>query len=91
MTEQQRRNLAHGNPLRQRRADWKRRIKAGETTVAKALYSEDPALATLEVGKLLEWQRGVGPLKVEKLLARHGIRWSKQVGELTRRQRGLLA
>jgi hypothetical protein len=93
MTERQQRleALERANEIRHARAELKRRIQAGERSAADVILDCPPEASRWPVEELLASQRGWGKATARKFIARNGIREIKPVGELTERQRRLLA
>jgi hypothetical protein len=93
MTKRQQRldALERANQIRHARAELKRRIQAGERSAADVILDCPPEASRWPVEELLASQRGWGKATARKLLAHNGIREIKPVGELTVRQRRLLA
>jgi hypothetical protein len=85
------RALARANEIRTARAELKRRIALGECDATEVIL--DPPLTALSwpVGELLASQRGWGEARVHRFLARNHIGERKPIGELTQRQRQMLA
>lgn len=83
--------LAVANEVRFARAELKREIFRGETSVAEVLADPPTYLARMPIGELLRAQSLWGPTRSRKLLRRAEIRETRRVGELTERQRDLIA
>jgi hypothetical protein len=85
--------LERANNVRHARAELKRRIAAGEITAADVLLDCPVEAATWRVGDLLRTQRSWGKTRARKFLDQSAITISelKRVGELTDRQRRILA
>lgn len=81
--------LSKANEIRARNAEVKRQIRAGEMTVAEAIYTEE--IGSMKVASLIEAQDYWGPTKSRKLLAFIGASRALRVRDLTDRQRDLLA
>jgi hypothetical protein len=85
------RALGRANQIRAARADLKQRLAAEEIS-ASALILDPPAEDTgWSIGNLLTSQRGWGDVKCRKLLSRAQVDPAKPLGELTERQRNILA
>jgi hypothetical protein len=82
--------LTVANAVRRERAQLKRDIAAGMTSAADVLLDPPDVAARLPVGDLLISQRGWGPVKCKRFLAKH-VNEGEPIGELTLRQRQLLA
>lgn len=80
--------LARANALRRERAEMKARLKRGEVSVEEALGAE--AMQRLRVTELVGSLPGYGPAKTGELMARLGIKPSRRVRGLGRRQREAL-
>ena len=85
------RALGRANEVRLARAELKRRIADGETSVVEVLRDPPNEASTWEIGELLMSQRRWGSTRCRKFLNRHQISETKQVGALTARQRRILA
>jgi hypothetical protein len=80
------RALARANEIRMARAELKRQIAAAEVIL------DPPSSARRwSVGELLVSQRGWGATRCRRFLARSQISERRTIGELTERQRHLLA
>ncbi len=85
------RALARANQIRIERAGLKRQIAEGEVDAAAVILDPPPAARSWSVGELLVSQRGWGAARCRRFLARSHISERRTVGELTDRQRHLLA
>jgi hypothetical protein len=85
------RALRHANEIRAARARLKRQIAGGSLTAAELILHPPPAASSWPVSELLMSQRHWGRAKSTKFLSRNQIAESKPLGELTDRQRRLLA
>ena len=85
------RALRQANVVRLARADLKRSINDGTTTVAEVLHACPIEARNLTIAELLLSQRGWGETRCRKFLASAGIRERKTLGALTERQRGAFA
>ena len=85
------RALARANQIRIARAELKRRIAEGEVEAADLILDPPLAARSWSVGELLVSQRGWGATRCRRFLAATHISERKPVGELTDRQRRLLA
>ncbi len=85
------RALGRANEVRLARAELKRRIADGEVSAAQVILACPNAARSWSVGDLLMSQRRWGTTKCRKFLERNQISELKRVGQLTDRQRRLLA
>jgi hypothetical protein len=85
------RALARANQIRVERAELKRQIAEGEVEAAAVILDPPGAAHSWPVGELLVSQRGWGAARCRRFLARSHINERRTVGELTDRQRHLLA
>jgi hypothetical protein len=85
------RALARANEIRVARAELKRQIAEGETDPAEVILDPPLAAQRWSVGELLVSQRGWGATRCRRFLARSHISERKPIGELTDRQRQVLA
>lgn len=85
------RALARANEIRVARAELKRRIAEGELEAGEVILDPPSAASSWSVGELLVSQRGWGAARCRRFLARSQISERKPVGELTQRQRRVLA
>ena len=83
--------LALANDVRRERAELRRALAQGSRSAAQLLLDPPPAARGWPIGELLVSQRRWGRIKCRKFLARNQIGESKKVGDLTERQRRLLA
>jgi hypothetical protein len=83
--------LERANAVRLRRAELKRRIAHGQTSAAEVILDLPWEARSWPVGELLTSQRRWGSIRAHKLLAGLHISETRQVGELTERQRRVLA
>jgi hypothetical protein len=83
--------LTVANAVRRARAELKRDIAAGRTSAADVLLDPPAITARLPVGALLMSQPGWGPARCKRFLAPTQINEGKPIGDLTLRQRELLA
>jgi len=79
--------LARANRVRLARAALKRRIAAGETTVAEVLTTVPEEVESMAVADLLACQRRWGVTRCRRFLAGSMISETRLVGTLTERQR----
>jgi hypothetical protein len=84
------RALERANEVRLARAELKRRIAEGESSVAEVLRDPPHAAQSWAIGELLTCQRRWGSTRCRKFLSRHQIVETKPVGKLTERQRRML-
>ena len=89
--KQRRRALQRANEIRSRRAELKRRMKAGTQPVVPLIVDPPDYLATAKVWDVLIAVPKWGRVKVNRLLMVHRISPSKTVGGLSERQRRALA
>jgi hypothetical protein len=91
-TEPQRmRALEQANRVRLARAQLKRRIANGHMSAAEVILELPSEAKNWSVGELLMSQRRWGSIRARKLLIGLHISEKRAVGELTERQRGVLA
>lgn len=80
--------LARANEIRVGRAQIKRDLKAGETTLGAAL--SNPSTQSAPVIELLLALRWIGDSKAKRMMAECEISPYRTIGDLTDRQRKLL-
>lgn len=85
------RALARANAIRTARAELKRQIAEGEVEAADVILDPPVAARSWSLGELLVSQRGWGATRCRRFLSRTQISERRTVGELTDRQRRLLA
>lgn len=85
------RALERANAVRLARAELKRRIADGDVSAAEVIAECPWEADTWPVGDLLMSQRRWGAMRCRKFLAEHRINEKKPLGQLTERQRRLLA
>jgi hypothetical protein len=85
------RALERANEIRLARAELKRRIAEGDTSVADVLLDPPSEAGSWAIGDVLTSQRRWGSTRCRKFLSRNHILETKPVGALTERQRRLLA
>ena len=83
--------LERANRVRGARSELKRRIKAGELTVAEVILSSRWEIGGMPIKEVLLSQRHWGESRSRGFLTRLGLREGKTVGSLTTRQRITLA
>jgi hypothetical protein len=88
---QRMRALERANEVRLARAELKRRIANGDVSAADIILVCPWEASTWSVGDLLLSQRRWGSTRCRKFLMRNQINEKKQIGDLTDRQRRLLA
>jgi hypothetical protein len=88
---QRMRALERANAVRLARAELKRQISEGEISAAEIILSCPPQARRWTVGELLVSQRRWGTTRCRKFLERNDISEMKPIGDLTERQRRLLA
>ena len=85
------RALERANEVRLARAELKRRIADGDVSAAEVILASPWQASSWTVGDLLMSQRRWGTTRCRKFLTQNQISEVKQVGNLTERQRRLLA
>jgi hypothetical protein len=85
------RALRRANEIRAARAELKRQIADGAVGAAEVILESPPAASSWPVAELLMTQRHWGRAKCRRFLAHNQINEFKSVGDLTQRQRQLLA
>jgi hypothetical protein len=85
------RALELANETRRARARIKRMITARDLSPAQVLLAAPRELERMPLRELLGCQPGWGKARTRRYLARHGLSEHKPIGELTERQRALLA
>lgn len=90
-TPQRIRALARANSVRLARAELKRRIADGETSAAEIILDCPGEVQRLTVAELLLSQRRWGETRCRRFLEGVEISELKLIGDLTERQRRLLA
>ncbi len=88
---QRMRALKRANKVRLARADLKRRIAEGHVSAARVILVPPLEARSWAVGELLASQKRWGSTRCRKFLQRHSISETKALGDLTERQRRLLA
>jgi hypothetical protein len=83
--------LARANEVRLARAEYKRRIAEGNLSAAHIILASPEEASSWAVWDLLMSQRRWGTSRCRKFLLTNNISESKQLGQLTARQRELLA
>jgi hypothetical protein len=83
--------LAHANRVRLARAELKRAIYGGRISAADVVRRRPWEVETMTLAELLCSQRRWGRTRVRKLLASLQLRETRRVGQLTERERNLLA
>jgi hypothetical protein len=83
--------LARANEVRRARAALKRRLAAGELSAAEVILTPPLEATSWPLGELLVSQRAWGRARSAKFLRANRISERKPLGELTERQRRLLA
>jgi hypothetical protein len=83
--------LERANQIRLARAELKRRIANGHVSAADVILACPEEASSWSVGELLMSQRRWGISRCQKFLRRNQINEIKPVGQLTDRQRQLLA
>jgi hypothetical protein len=85
------RALERANKVRLARADLKRRVATGETSVAEVIMQCPWEAQSMAVADLLTSQRRWGESRCRKFLAQVPMSEAKTVGTMTERQRRTLA
>jgi hypothetical protein len=88
---QRMRALGRANEVRLARAELKRRIADGHVSAAEVILAPPREASSWAVGELLTSQRRWGNTRCRKFLQRNQISETKPLGELTERQRRVLA
>jgi hypothetical protein len=88
---QRMRALERANEVRLARAQLKRRIADGRMAAAQVILELPSEAKNWSVGELLVSQRRWGSIRARKLLVGLQISEKRAIGELTERQRGVLA
>jgi hypothetical protein len=83
--------LRLANDVRQQRAELQRRLADGTLSAAQLLLDPPPVVRGWSITELLVCRRRWGGIRCEKFLAKHRISESRNLGDLTERQRLLLA
>jgi len=83
--------LERANKIRRARAQLKQRIGTGQLSTAQVILDCPIEVRSWPVAQLLASQRHWGNAKCRKFLAHNRISEVKPIGELTERQRRLLA
>lgn len=83
--------LSLANTVRRARAELKRQVATGAASAGDVLVNPPSIAATWPLSKLLMSQRGWGKAKCRRFLAVNKISEARLIGELTVRQRQLLA
>ena len=89
MREQQMKALKQANIVRFAAADVKREVRDGRLLLGDALWDERAQSIVLRT--LLMTPSRVGPVRADRLLRRLGINGHKRIGDLTERQRKVVA
>ncbi len=89
--QQRMRALERANEVRLKRAELKRRIADGAITAADVILDLPDEARNWSVGELLKSQRRWGSIRSHKLLAGLHISEKRPIGDLTQRQRRLIA
>lgn len=88
---QRMRALEHANAVRLARAEMKRRIAEGEVSAAEIILDCPEVARRWTLAEVLVAQRRWGTTRCRKFLQRNGISEIKPIGDLTPRQRRVLA
>lgn len=91
LIEQRHAALALANEVRGQRAALKRGIGDGAVSVRALLQAPTAAADRCTVAELLRSQAGWGPARTLRFLTRHGVDEHKRLGQLTARQRSIMA
>jgi hypothetical protein len=89
--QQRMRALERANEVRLKRAELKRRIGDGHLSASEVILKLPDEATNWSVGELLKSQRRWGSIRSHKLLAGLHISEKRPIGELTMRQRRLIA
>jgi predicted nucleic acid-binding OB-fold protein len=91
LTEQQRQQaLRKAAEARQKRAELRRKLKAGEVSFTEVLNRRDPIVLRMKVSSLLESLPGIGKARAQKLMKDAGISPTRRVQGLGSRQKEYL-
>ena len=82
--------LEHANQIRSQRAQLKRDLRAGRTTIEDVLSNPPDYLASATIVDLLIWSPKRQRIKASRVLRRCHITPTRTVGALTERQRQLI-
>jgi hypothetical protein len=83
--------LQLANDARSGRAELKRQIAAGNVRLAEVLTEPPPEATGISLAALLLSQRGWGRIKTRRFLSSNDLSETRKLGELSQRQRELLA
>jgi hypothetical protein len=83
--------LQRANEVRLARAELKRMVNDGTTTVAEVIVECPWEAASMPIAELLVSQRRWGATRCSKFLTSIGLPETKTVGSMTERQRSVLA
>lgn len=83
--------LQLANDARSGRAELKRQIAAGNVRLAEVLTDPPPEATGISLAALLLSQRGWGRIKTRRFLSSNDLSETRKLGELSQRQRELLA
>lgn len=89
MREQQMKALERANVVRYAAADVKREVRDGRLLLGDALF--DDRAQSIVLRTLLMTPSRVGPVRADRLLRRLEINGHKRIGDLTDRQRQVVA
>ena len=89
--EQRHAALALANEVRGQRAAVKRGISDGTVSMRALVQAPSMPADRCTVAELLRSQAGWGPARTLRFLTRHGVDEHKQLGQLTARQRSIMA
>ncbi len=86
--EQRRAALRKAVETRQKRAQLKKQIKAGQLSLIQVLDDvANPVVAKMKISALLKSLPGVGKIRAEKLMSKIGIDQSRRIQGLGSKQR----
>lgn len=89
--EQRKAALKKATESREKRAELKRKLKAGQVSAIEVLKNqEDPIINRMKVSSLLESLPGFGKVRSQKIMEELGIDQSRRIGGLGSRQRDAL-
>lgn len=83
--------LSKANQIKTARAELKKKITGHDVTVAAVVLANQPDTQTMTVFSLLHAQYGWGRERVVRFLRSVPISETRTVGQLTERQRGVIA
>ncbi len=92
LTEEQRQEaLKKAAEARQKRADLRKKLKAGEVNVKEIINNvDDPIVSRMKVSSLLESLPGIGKARAQKIMQDAGISPTRRVQGLGSKQKEIL-